>query len=150
MALLFKKTDSGNPDFIALVRMLDADLAIKDGDEHAFYHQFNKTDSLRHVIVGYEDGKAVVCGALREFDAQSTEVKRMFTLPDYRNKGIATKMLQELELYARELGFEKCILETGKNQPDAIALYLKNGYAVIPNYGQYTGIANSVCFLKRL
>jgi len=49
-----------------------------------------------------------------------------------------------------ELGYEKCILETGKKQPEAIALYKKNGYKLIPNYGQYAEVENSVCFEKEM
>jgi len=74
----------------------------------------------------------------------------MFTLPECRGKGIATKLLNELEKWTIELGYEKCILETGKRQPEAIALYKKNGYKSIPNYGQYTGMDNSVCFEKEM
>jgi putative acetyltransferase len=59
-------------------------------------------------------------------------------------------VLKALEDWAKELGYHKCILETGKRQPDAIALYQKNGYSIMPNYGQYQGVTNSVCFEKQL
>jgi len=78
------------------------------------------------------------------------EVKRMYVLPQHRGKGLATRILTGLESWAKELSYQKCILETGKRQPEAIALYTKNGYIVIPNYGQYKGIENSVCFEKVL
>jgi GNAT superfamily N-acetyltransferase len=78
------------------------------------------------------------------------EVKRMFTLPECRGKGVATKVLDELEKWATELGYKKCILETGKRQPEAIALYKKNGYKRISNYGQYVAMENSVCFEKEM
>ena len=64
--------------------------------------------------------------------------------------GIASIVLTELEKWAREMGIKKCILETGKKQPEAISLYQKNGYAVIPNFGQYEDVENSVCFEKLL
>ena len=67
-----------------------------------------------------------------------------------RKSGVATLILRELETWARDLGFGRCILETGKKQPEAIALYLKNGYALIENYGQYAGVENSLCFEKKL
>lgn len=148
--LTLHKTDSSDPKFIELVKLLDADLAIKDGEEHSFYHQYNKIDKLKHVIVAYEHNKAIGCGAIKEFATGIMEVKRMFTLPEYRGKGIAGKILKELELWAKELSYTKCILETGKRQPDAIGLYKKSGYKIIPNYGQYTGKDNSVCFKKEL
>lgn len=59
------KTNSENPDFIALVRLLDADLAERDGAEHSFYAQFNKIDAIKHVIVAYADGKPAGCGAIK-------------------------------------------------------------------------------------
>lgn len=146
----FIKTDSQHPDFIELVKHLDADLAKTDGEEHTFYNQFNKIDLIKHVIVVYENEKPLACGALKEFDSTAMEVKRMYVSPENRGKGIATQVLMELENWAAELGYEKCILETGNRQPDAIALYKKNGYKIIPNYGQYTNVENSVCFEKRL
>jgi GNAT superfamily N-acetyltransferase len=64
--------------------------------------------------------------------------------------GIASKILTNLENWAEELSYKKCILETGKKQPEAIALYLKNDYTVIPNYGHYASVENSLCFEKKL
>jgi len=144
------RTNSDNTDFIDLVKLLDADLAIRDGEDHAFYAQYNKTGKIKYVVVGYEDNKPIACGAIREFTPQIMEVKRMYTLPEHRGKGIAQKLLFELEKWAKELSYTKCILETGKKQPEAIQLYKKSGYRIIPNYGQYAGIDNSVCFEKEL
>ena len=144
------RTDSKHPDFIELVRRLDADLAERDGDDHAFYHQFNAIDHLNQVVVTYVDDTPLGCGAIKAFDNTSMEVKRMYTLPESRGKGIATLILAELEQWASELNFTHCVLETGKRQPEAIALYTKNGYEVTPNYGQYIGVKNSVCFKKQL
>jgi GNAT superfamily N-acetyltransferase len=148
--LQFVKTDSKNSDFIHLVEQLDADLAVRDGDEHAFYHQFNKIDMLKHVVVAYEDGIPQGCGAIKEIDPQTVEIKRMYTTPYNRGKGIASRILKDLEDWAKELNFDRCVLETGKKQPEAIALYTKNGFVSIPNYGQYKGIENSLCFEKKI
>lgn len=144
------RTDSENPDFVTLVRLLDADLAQRDGNEHAFYSQFNKITAIRHVVVAYENNKPVGCGAIKEYTSDAMEVKRMYVLPELRKHGIASQILTALETWARELGYPTCVLETGKRQPEAIALYQRNGYAMIPNYGQYVGIDNSVCFGKKL
>jgi GNAT superfamily N-acetyltransferase len=144
------RTDSDNNDFIELVKLLDAELAILDGDEHAFYAQLNKTDKIKHVIVAYENDKPISCGAIREYSPTIMEVKRMYTKPGGRSKGIATKILNELEKWASELSYQKCILETGKRQPDAIWLYQKNGYRAILNYGKYVEMENSVCFEKKI
>jgi GNAT superfamily N-acetyltransferase len=145
-----KRTDSEDPDFIGLVRHLDADLAQRDGAEHAFYAQFNKIDKIRYVVVAYEDEKPVGCGAIKEYAPGTMEVKRMYVTPESRGKGIAGKILSELESWARELAYTTCVLETGKKQPEAIGLYQKHGYEVIPNYGQYAGVENSVCFKKEV
>jgi len=144
------RTNSENTDFIGLVKLLDADLAIRDGKDHSFYAQYNKIDKIKHVVVAYENDKAIACGAIKEFAPELMEVKRMYTLPENRGKGIAQKLLTELERWAKELSYAKCILETGKKQPEAIQLYKKSGYTIIPNYGQYAGIENSVCFEKEL
>lgn len=145
-----KRTDFEDPDFIALVKLLDADLAVRDGEEHAFYAQYNKIDKIKHVVLAYENGKPLGCGAIKEFEPSTMEVKRMYVLPEGRNKGIASQVLAELESWARELAYTRCILETGLKQPEAIGLYRKNGYQQIPNYGQYAGVENSVCFEKVL
>lgn len=142
------RTDSEDPNFIQLVKYLDAELAIRDGDDHAFYDQFNKIDKIKHVIILYENNIPSACGAIKEFNSNTMEVKRMYTLSESRGKGLATKVLEELENWAFELNYTKCILETGKKQPEAIELYKKNGYKLIPNYGQYTHIENSLCFEK--
>jgi putative acetyltransferase len=145
-----ERTNSENRDFIELVKLLDATLAIVDGKDHAFYSQFNKIDNIRFVIVAYENGKALGCGAIKEFCKDTMEVKRMYVSPDNRNRGIASKILGELEKWANELSYGKCILETGKRQIEAIGLYKKSGYKLIPNYGQYADVENSLCFEKLL
>lgn len=149
MIRLFR-TNSENEDFLNLVRLLDAGLAIVDGEDHSFYSQFNKVDKIRYVVVAYENQKPVGCGAIKEFEPGTMEVKRMFVLPEVRKKGIASKILNDLEIWSLELSCNKCVLETGKRQPEAIGLYKKSGYKQIPNYGQYIGVENSVCFEKTL
>jgi len=144
------RTDSDNPDFIRLVKFLDAYLAEKDGDEHSFYFQFNKIDKIKYVIVTYKNDEAIACGAIKENNSNSVEIKRMYTLAEHRGKGIASILLGELEKWATELSFEKCILETGTRQTEAIELYKKNRYQPISNYGQYAGIENSLCFEKKI
>ncbi len=144
------RTNSEDQDFRGLVKQLDADLAIRDGSEHAFYAQFNKVDLIKHVVIAYDDKTPIGCGAIKELTSDSMEVKRMYTSPGSRGKGVASTVLNELEKWAAELSYKKCLLETGKKQPEAIALYLKSRYKVIPNYGQYAGVENSICFEKEL
>lgn len=148
--LTLTRTTSDDPDFRELVRLLDQDLRVRDGDDHAFYAQFNKVDSIRYAVVAYYGAAPVGCGAFKEFEGGQVEIKRMFVHPARRGQGIAQALLAELEGWARELGHTGCVLETGQQQPEAIALYQKCGYQRIPNYGQYAGVANSVCMRKAI
>jgi len=145
-----KRTASDDNDFRTLVALLDADLRIRDGEEHGFYAQFNGIAAIKEVIVAYIGDEPVACGAFKPYDAHTAEVKRMFVQPAFRGRGCARQVLQALEAWAAELGFAACILETGKKQPEAIRLYEKGGYHYIPNYGQYAGVENSVCMQKNL
>lgn len=148
--MIIKRTDSSNTDFQSLVKFLDADLAIRDGDDHAFYQQFNGIDALKNCVVIYLDNVAVACGAFKAFSEDTVEIKRMYTNPLKRGLGLASRILDELEEWARESNYKKCVLETGIKQPEAIALYEKRGYQRISNYGQYAGIDTSVCYEKVL
>jgi putative acetyltransferase len=148
--IVLKRSDSSDPDFRMLVEKLDKDLAIRDGDMHGFYNQFNTIINIRHVIVAYLDDMPAGCGAFKEYSHGVVEVKRMYVSDDQRRKGIAACILEGLEEWAGELAYKKCILETGINQPEAIALYSKKGYTRITNYDQYTGVDTSVCFEKSL
>ena len=145
-----KRTTSTDKNFQNLVKELDTELKILDGEDHSFYDQFNKIDSLKYVVVAYEQDNPVGCGAIKEFAQDTMEVKRMYVLLNKRGLGIATIILTELENWAREVNFKKCILETGKKQPAAIRLYQKNDYTIIPNFSPYEADDNSVCFEKEL
>jgi hypothetical protein len=83
-----KRTNSDDKDFQNLVRELDKELAVRDGDEHAYYAQFNKIDALKYVVLAYEDESAVGCGAIKEFSENTMEVKRMFVPEDKRGKAL--------------------------------------------------------------
>ena len=144
------RTDSDNNDFRELVALLDEDLQIRDGAEHSFYAQFNKIDKIREVVVAYENEKAVGCGAFKEHEKGTAEIKRMFVRPENRGRGIAGEILAELEIWAKELDFTECILETGVKQPEAIRLYQKSGYEKTVSYGQYLNVENSVCMKKSI
>ena len=130
-----KRTNSDDETFQLLVKELDKELAVRDGNEHAFYAQYNKLNLIKHAVVAYLGETPVGCGAIKEYSPEVMEVKRMYVPLAHRGQGIASLVLKELEKWARELGYKKCILETGKKQPEAIRLYEKSGYKSIPNYG---------------
>ena len=148
--IITKRTDSADKNFQELVRALDIDLKIRDGEEHSFYAQFNKIDMIKHVVVAYDRDEPVGCGAVKEYSSDTMEVKRMYVPLNRRGQGIASIILMELETWCRDLNYTKAVLETGKKQPEAIELYKKNNYRIIPNFGQYKNVENSVCFEKEL
>lgn len=139
-----------NDDFVLLVNQLDKYLVTVDGDDNAFYDQYNKIDKMKHIVLFYKNDMAVACGGMKPYDNKTMEIKRMWTNETERKKGIASKILSELEEWARELLYEKCILETGARQLEALKFYERNGYNRIPNFGQYSAIENSRCFEKVL
>jgi putative acetyltransferase len=151
MMIFLKRTTAIDSDYKYLIPILDAELTERDGpEEHVYYVQYNKSDDIKHVVIAYEEDKPLGCGAIKYYDKNTMEVKRMFVPKEHRGKGISKKILSELEKWAMELGFSQLVLETGIGMPEAISLYSKNGYSRIPNYGQYEGKALSVCMIKSL
>ena len=142
------RTNSKNKNFIELIKSLDQELKIRDGDNHSFYNQFNKLDNIHHVIVAFDNEKAIGCGSFKVCQNNIVEIKRMYVASRNRRKGIASQILSELEHWAKELKITKCIMETGKQQPEAIQLYKKYGYSLTSNFGFYKNVENSVCFEK--
>ena len=148
--ITLQRSNSDNGNFQALVTLLDLELKERDGEEHVFLAQLNKTDHLEYVIVAYDQDIPAGCGALRAYAPGVMEIKRMYVVLNKRGKGIASVVLHALETWCKELNSTTCVLETGKNQPEAIALYKKNGYKQVPNFGPYVDVENSVCFEKEL
>jgi putative acetyltransferase len=142
------KTTSDNPDFRLLVAQLDAHLAGIYGEEQAFFTEHNKVDAIKHVVVVYRNDKPVGCGGIKAFSDSEMEIKRMFVQPEQRGQGIASDILTVLENWAKELGYTETILETLVVKESVIAMYARNGYALVPNYGQYKGVDSSVCMRK--
>ncbi|MFE7528209.1 GNAT family N-acetyltransferase [Kitasatospora sp. NPDC057542] len=108
-------------------------------------------------MIAYLDGRPVACGGwrakqagpddLRDGDA---ELKRMFVIPEARGRGLARGVLSRLEQTAVEAGRTRVILETGTEQPEAVALYRSEGYAAIRKFGIYKDHPQSICLGKRL
>jgi putative acetyltransferase len=144
------RTSNTDPGFKRPINQLDKYLAIVNGDENAFYAPNNILDPLDTAVIAYYNDKPVGCGCFKKFDGNSVEIKRMYVDPEIRGKGIASAILNELEKWAKEKGFVATVLETGVKLDDANALYRKQGYQIIENYGNYIGIENSVCMKKTL
>jgi GNAT superfamily N-acetyltransferase len=144
------RTTSDDVRFRSLVDELDRELAVYNGENNAFFAQFNTIDVIKHVVLAVENSASAGCGAIKEYAPDTMEVKRMFVQSHLRSRGIASLVLVELEKWCREMGYRKCILETSKALTAAVRLYEQSGYRRIPNYGQYVPIETSICFEKLL
>ncbi len=144
------RTNSENSDFRELICKLDSELSIRNGDTQFQYDMYNKIPFIETVVIAYWNDKAVGCCCFKAFENKTVEVKRMYLDTDYRGKGIAQKMLSEIESWAKEKGFSDTVLETGYKMIEAIHLYKKMGYSQIPNYRQYADNPESICMSKSL
>jgi putative acetyltransferase len=145
-----KRTDNSNTDFQNLITLLDGELHGHYGEVKSEYDRYNQISNLNTVVIAYRDQNPAGCGCFKKINDTTVEIKRMFVKPNARGQGIASAILNELELWAKEDGFSHVILETGNKQLAAITLYQKSGYVIIPNYGQYSGMESSICMKKEL
>lgn len=144
------RTTSTDPDFRILVNQLDADLRDRNGAMMDIYDQHNLIEKNDTVVIAYVDDEPAGCGCFKWYNAETVEVKRMFVRPDARGNGISKMVLNELETWARNLGYKYTVLETGEKQVEALSLYPKSGYEPIPKYGPYVDLPDSICFRKAL
>jgi GNAT superfamily N-acetyltransferase len=140
-----------DPDAAALVDALLGDLAGRYGGRDAFHPD---PESLAPpgggFVVARLDGAPVGCGGFRRFADGVAEIKRMYVVPEARRRGVARAVLADLEARARALGYTSIRLETGTNQPEAMALYEHAGYRAMVPYGHYRESPMSRCFEKDL
>ena len=144
------RTTGNNPDYVELTRQLDEELHGIYGELQCKYDVFNRVYDIDTVLIAYDDDNPIGCGCFKRYDDKTAEIKRMFVQLEFRNRKIAGLMLQELESWSIERGYSKFILETGSNQPQAVALYKRCGYRIIENFGQYEGDSNSICMFKEV
>jgi GNAT superfamily N-acetyltransferase len=134
-----------------LLAELDADLLARypgepvNGIEPAGFRQAGG-----HFVLARVDGALAGCGAFRPYDPATVELKRMFVRAPFRGRGVARAVVEALEVEARWRGYTAAILETAMRMPEAIALYRRCGYDVIPAYGPFEGSARSVCMRHAL
>ncbi|QHW33429.1 GNAT family N-acetyltransferase [Paenibacillus rhizovicinus] len=148
---ILRDVEINNPDLLQLIARLDAYLYEIYPPEEVFVVDLDDPHlSDIHFVVAYVDGNPVGCGAIKEIDEASTELKRFYVEPAYRNQGIAGRLLRYLEEKARGLRYAEIRLETGIPQVEAVAFYKKNGYSSIEPYGEYIGCPSSLCFEKQL
>jgi putative acetyltransferase len=145
-----KRTNSNDTDFKTLVAELDHDLRLRNGEMMDIYDNYNLIEENYTVIIAYLNSAPAGCGCFKQYDPSTIEVKRMFVRPEARGNGISKLILNELENWARELGFNEVVLETGGKQTEALGLYPRAGYQLIPNYEPYVDLPDSICFKKAL
>ena len=144
------RTNSENPDFRLLTKQLDITLCEIYGTKQEDYEEYNRIVDLDTIVLAYLDKIPVGCGCFKKMNEDSVEIKRMYVLPENRGKGIASRILYEIETWAIELNYTYAALETGKKQQNAINLYQNLGYTITNNYGQWEGMEQSVCMMKSL
>jgi len=148
----YKFTDGVDNDFAILCEELDASIDELVGNkfDRKPYIQYNQRDDIRDVIIAYNQNELIGCASYKKYEQETAELKRVFVKATYRGQGVARKMLEELESRARHQGYKTMILETGEMLADSMKLYKSFGYVIIKNYGQYAGMADSICMKKVL
>ena len=144
---IYVRCDGTNEDFIENCRLLDEDLDRRVGRviKRDKYAQFNQLDKIHEAIVVYQDGKPIGGGAIRPYDETAIELKRVFVRPEGQGHGIGTELVSKLIERAKELGYQKMILETGDLLAESVHVYSKLGFRKIPNYGAYADMPESLC-----
>ena len=144
----FIRTDGKNKDFIENCRLLDIDLDRRVGKKikRDKYKKYNQLDEISEAIVVYEDNKAVGGGAIRKYDDENIELKRVFVHTEYQGQGIGSKLVSLLIEWA----YRRMILETGELLAESCAVYRKMGFEVISNYAPYENMPESLCMAKDL
>jgi GNAT superfamily N-acetyltransferase len=148
----------GHPDAMAMIAAVQGEYVVRYGGEDETPLDPAMFDPPRgSFFVGYLDDRPVASGGWRRRDdiealgsAHTAEIKRMYVDPAARGRGLARAMLAHLERTAAEAGAAVTILETGRMQPEAIALYESSGYVEVPKFGFYSHAPLSRCYGKRL
>lgn len=149
--ITYRRVSAFDPDFQHLIVDLDKDLWSRYPDIQQNFTPFNRVDESFRVILAYDNNVPIGCGCFRPMNEDRTiEIKRMYVALAHRNQGIGKIILYNLEQWAKEDGFMISKLETGINQPEAIAAYEKSGYSRIPNFPPYVEVMESICMKKIL
>jgi len=148
--ITIKRTEASDPDFPYLVAQLTFEIRDLYGDRQVVYDKYNEISHLDTVVVGYVNDEPVGCGCFQKDNYKVAEIKRVYVKPPERKQGIATAILNELEVWAKEKGYTEVITETANKLNESISFLKNRGYHSIPPYGPYVGMETSVCFEKKL
>lgn len=149
-AVTIKRTEASDPDFPYLVAQLTLEIREIYGDFQVIYDKYNQISHLDTVVIGYVNDMPVGCGCFKEIDPETVEIKRVYVKPAEREMGMATAIMDELEVWAKELGYSEVITETANKLDKSISFLKNRGYHTIPAYGPYAMMKTSVCFGKSL
>jgi putative acetyltransferase len=140
-----------DPAGVALRTAQRDELTIRYEDPNSEPGPAPTAEDITVFLIAEDDhGRPIACGGLRRIDEAHGEIKRMYVSPESRGKGAAVLILRELERHARELGWQRLVLETGDRQPEAIRLYEREGYTRVPNFGYYADSSYSLCYERIL
>lgn len=145
-----KRTSNKDSDFKSLIMELDNDLQGRYQNIQYQYNAYTDVSKINTVVVAYIQDIAVGCGCFKEISDDTVEIKRMFVNPYFRGFGVASSIIDELLIWAKQLYYADAVLETGKRQPESIKLYSKHGFQIIDNFGPYIGMDESVCMQRSL
>lgn len=128
-----------DPLVTPLLEGLEAEYEARYGENEEMSHtEIHEFDPPRGLFVVLLDGEVTAAGGGFRYHREGVcEVKRMWTNPRYRRRGLAWRVLDVLESDAAAAGYGRLVLETGFMQPEAAALYEARGYRPIPVYGPY-------------
>lgn len=150
--LEFRDSDGNDPDFAMLCDRLDQKLDDLVGAkfQRSQYEAYNQKEQIQDVILVYRAGKPVACGGFKLYDEEHAELKRIFVDGSCHGIGLGAELVRRLESKAKIKGYRWCILETSEPLAAACHIYKKAGYQVIPNYGQYRDMPDSICMERKI
>ena len=150
--ITFRWTDGNDRDFQMFYRETEAYYNHLTGGpaNRSGFIPYNISGDIPIVLIAACSGKAVGCAGLREHSARDAELKRVWVEPEYRGRHIATHIMNMIEEKARELNYQRIILQTRLMMKDAVRLYQRRGYRQIPNYPPYDRLDGAVCMALQL
>lgn len=111
---------------------------------------YNISAAVEDVLLVFSGDTAVGCAGLKRYSDSDAEIKRVWVEPHFRGKHIASEMMRRIEARAREKGYSRTVLQTREIMADAVGLYRKLGYVMIPAYPPYDKLEGAVCMAKMI
>ena len=141
-------TNERDERFIELTKELDNEYFQLHGDIVNKYAEYNDLKDPHIVILVLNWGNPIACASFKLFDKDTIEIKRVYVKKRYRRKGIAYKMVKQLEKLAMEENFRYSVIETGSENTAAIDLYKKLDYEIVDNFGFFKDDDLCICMKK--